>query len=162
MKINFTAEHETKLKELALKFLFMGISFQGIIGTTLTVSQLIHDVTIGTLQTLLSNLKRAIDKIKTLDSWSMTKHQEKKLDLLEEQYDFVNLLIGYKRYHAQLQEEKNKVRELRKEYAELEKSTMSPSERLESLRKTIESLGSSVNEDDEGPDEEQGQTMIST
>ena len=143
-RIKFTQEHENRLKELSLTILFTPLEFKGLAETA-----------ISSLQNILQNLKREMDKIQNLDTWSLTKHQEQKLENLKLQYEFVNLLIGYKKRQEELLTDQEKIRELKREYAEVRKSAMSPTEKLEALRKSIEALGDSVEDTAEiAPDPE--------
>lgn len=149
MKINFTQEHQQRLNELLLKFLLLGTIFEGIIGTTMNVFQLLHEVSVSTLQNMYANIKRQIEKINSLDTWSLTRHQENKLKNLEEMAELVNLLIGYKRYKDQLLQEENKIKELKKQYKQLKQSSLTPEEQMNSLEKTIKELGGNIEEDEE-------------
>lgn len=154
-RIKFTQEHENRLKELSLTILFTPLKFKGLAGTVINVFQMVHETAISSLQGILQNLKREMDKIQNLDSWSLTKYQEQKLEDLKLQYEFVNLLIGYKKRQEELLTDQEKIRELKREYAEVRKSAMSPTEKLEALRKSIEALGDSVEDTAEiAPDPE--------
>ena len=46
-KINFTKENMARLAELANKFLFGNLPIQGPVGTSLRVSDLLHNTTIN-------------------------------------------------------------------------------------------------------------------
>lgn len=139
-KINFTKEHLAKLKELATNFLFKGIVIKGAINTELTVWDIIHNTTLNTLSTIYANLKREVEKISNLDEWNMTDYQQKKLLALKEQLEFVNLVIGYKKYQVEVQTDRDKLKELKAKYAELKESTLSPTERLAALETEINSI----------------------
>ncbi len=152
-KINFTPEHESRLKELALKFLFLGVIFQGIVNTNLTLWALIHDVTISTLQKLLSNMKREIKGIEDLDRWSLTRHQELKLGRIKEQYEFVDLLIGYKMKQKELEEQRLVASAIKKELKELKNSQLKPEDKILSLENQLKAMGEDIEEDDTKPEE---------
>ena len=139
-KINFTKEHLAKLKELAINFLFKGIVIRGAINSELTVWDIIHNTTLNTLSTIYANLKREVEKISNLDEWNMTDYQQKKLLALKEQLEFVNLVIGYKKYQVEVQTDRDKLKELKAKYAELKESTLSPTERLAALETEINSI----------------------
>jgi hypothetical protein len=152
-KINFTPEHESRLKELALKFLFLGVIFQGIVNTNLTLWALIHDVTIQTLQRLLGNMKREIKGIEDLDRWSLTRHQELKLGRIKEQYEFVDLLIGYKMKQKELEEQRLVASAIKKELKELKNSQLKPEDKILSLENQLKAMGEDIEEDDTKPEE---------
>lgn len=143
-KVNFTKENEARLKELAVIFLFLNTKFRGLMNSTMNIVQMLHELTINTLQSMYAQLKKEVSKIEDLDEWSMTDYQQKKKKDLELQKEFVYLLIGYKMYQAQLDEEKAKLTELKAKYKELKASTMSPTDQLAAIAKEIESLGDKV------------------
>jgi len=143
-KINFTKEHLVKLKELATKMLFAGSTVQGLVGTQMSVHDLIHNATINTLITFNSNMKKEIERISSLDEWSMNDYQQKKLEILKETQEFVNLLIGYKKNQSELEADKSKLRELRAKQAELKESTLTPEDKLKALDEEIAKLSENV------------------
>lgn len=57
-KVNFTKEHFERLKTLALIYLIGGNQIKALMGTSLTIYDLFHTVTVNTLITLNSNLKK--------------------------------------------------------------------------------------------------------
>lgn len=146
-KINFTKEHLQKLKEAATKMLFANSVVDGLVGSKLTVHDLIHNTTINTLITINSNMKREIEKISNLDEWSMTEYQQRKLANLKEIQEFVNLLIGYKKNRAEIEADKSKLAELRAKQAELQESTLTPEDRLKALEKEISELSENLQEE---------------
>lgn len=139
-KINFTKDHFAKLKDLAVKFLFKGIVIKGAINTELSVWDIIHNTTLNTLSTIYGNLKREVEKISNLDEWNLTDYQQRKLESLKEQLDFVNLTIGYKKYQVEIQADKEKLKELKAKQLELKESTLSPTERLAALEAEIAAI----------------------
>lgn len=141
-KINFTKEHLAKLKDLAIKFLFKGILIKGAINSELSVWDILHNTTLNTLSTIYGNLKREVEKISNLDEWNLTDYQQKKLEVLKEQMEFVNLVIGYKKYQIEIQSDKDKLRELKAKQQELKESTLTPVERLAALEAEIASIES--------------------
>ena len=141
-KINFTKEHLAKLKDLAIKFLFKGILIKGAINSELSVWDILHNTTLNTLSTIYGNLKREVEKISNLDEWNLIDYQQKKLEVLKEQMEFVNLVIGYKKYQIEIQSDKDKLRELKAKQQELKESTLTPVKRLAALEAEIASIES--------------------
>lgn len=141
-KINFTKEHLAKLKDLAIKFLFKGILIKGAVSTELSVWDIIHNTTLNTLSTIYGNLKREIEKIGNLDEWNLTDYQQKKLESLKEQAEFINLTIGYRKYRIEVQTDKDKLRELKAKQQELKESALTPIERLAALEAEIATIES--------------------
>lgn len=146
-KINFTPEHMARLKELAIEMLFRGFIFKGTVGTSLTVYDLIHNTSETTLIIFNGNLKKEIERVQTLDEWSMNDYQQKKLADTKETQEFINLLIGYKKNQAQLNADKAKLAELRAQYKEIEKSTLTPQDQLAAIKKQMKELGADDIED---------------
>lgn len=155
-KINFTPEHLARLKELAIEMLFTGTTFRGSVGTSLTVYDLLHNTTENTLVTFNSNLKKEIERIESLDEWSMSDYQQKKLAATKESQEFMNLLIGYKKFQTQLNADKAKLAELRAQYKEIEKSTLTPQDQLAALKKQMKELGAEEVEETPEPGKTSG------
>lgn len=145
-KINFTDEHQKRLFDLATNMLFNGGIVKGLAGSTLTIFDLIHNTSVRTLSDINAGLRKEISRIETLDDWSMTDYQQKKLTTTKETQELVHLLIGYKKYLEQLDNDKSKLTELKAKRAELKKSTMTPEQQLAELDAEIASLGGDVEE----------------
>lgn len=102
MKIEFTKEHESKLKELFLELGFSGFTIPGKFGAnSYNVIQLLHTTDITSLQVIYIDLERDIEKLGKINKW--TSPQASKLENLKKWYEFIDLLIGYKLYNAQQQ-----------------------------------------------------------
>ena len=56
--------------------------------------------------------------------------------------EFVNLVIGYKKYQIEIQSDKDKLRELKAKQQELKESTLTPVKRLAALEAEIASIES--------------------
>jgi hypothetical protein len=148
-RINFTTEHQSQLKEWAIDLLFSGTFIKGFTGASYSVFDLLHNVTINTLVTMLGNLKKDIEKIENLDEWSMTDYQQKRLAESKKMAEFLNLAIGWRKYNEQVAEEKEQVKALKAKMKELKTSTMTPTEQIAELEKQITSMGGSLTEDTE-------------
>lgn len=148
-RINFTSEHELQLKVLAGDLLFSGVAIKGFAGTNYTVFDLLHNVSVGTVVTLLSNLKKEIDKIENLDEWSLDGYQQRKLAESKKMAEFLNLVIGWRKFNEQLAEEKEQVKALKARMKELKLSSMTPAEQIAELEKQITSMGGTLTDDAE-------------
>lgn len=148
-RINFTQEHESKLKELATDLLFGGTFIKGFTGTTYSVFDLLHNVTINTIVTMHGNMKKEVEKIENLDEWSMNDYQQKKLAESKKMAEFLNLVIGWRKFNEQVAEEKEQVKALKAKMKELKLSTMTPTEQIAELEKQITSMGGSLTDDTE-------------
>lgn len=145
--ITFTKDHLTKLKELAVKALFSGMVIKGKIGTEINIYDLLHSTTTATLIDINGILKGQIEKQSNLDEWSMTEHQQKKLETLKVQQELVNLLIGYKKAQAEKQDARSTLANLKREYTRLKEEQMTPEERLKSMEAQMESIGTFLSEE---------------
>jgi len=139
-KINFTPDHQAKLKALAMVFLFSGLLFKGAINTTLNVFQLIHDTSLNTLRTIYAFLEREIAALNKTTKWDMNDTQQRKLAKLQEQLEFIDLLIGYRLYQEQLKENRKLIAEKRQQLLELEDSILKPEDRINALRAELSLL----------------------
>lgn len=116
-KINFTVEHDKELKELFVKLSFAEEALEGKFGANnYTPSTLLYTASITTLQTLHKEIKKSVESLEDLDEWSATPYQVQKANRLKNWARFINLLIGYKKYQAQLASEdaKNRSEKARK------------------------------------------------
>lgn len=146
-KINFTSEHKNQMMQLANKMLLKNICIKGLAGTEINVYDLFHNTSINSLISINSNLKKEIEKLSNLDEWSMNDYQQKKLNNTKEIQNFINLLIGYKKSIAELENDKNRLKELKAKYQELKESTLTPEARLQALEEDIKAIGNIEEED---------------
>lgn len=106
---------------------------KGKLGVNNNIYELIHITSINTLVDLNANLKKEISKIESLDEWSMTDYQQRKLQELKQSQELVNLLIGYKKFQEQQASAKTARAEMRAELKALKESAMSPQDRINAL-----------------------------
>lgn len=140
MKINFTSENKSRLEELALKFLFNNTTFTVSLGTVMNVVDLLHNTAIKSLVYIYTSFKKEISTLEESDRWSMTDVENKKLADLKEKYEFIDLLIGYKKYCAELKEIESKKAELAEKIDALKDSQKTPAERIAELEKQLSEL----------------------
>lgn len=150
-KINFTQEHKARLEALALQMLMSNMTIKGPLGTNMNIQQLLHETTINSLQTMYANVKKEIEKINSLDTWSQTDYQQQKVKLLTDVQELINLIIGYKKYQAQLNNEKAELDSLKAELKELKKQNMTPEQQIKLIEEKINAMGGTV--EDETPTE---------
>lgn len=138
MKINFTKEHLAKLKELAVEALFSGEIFRTKMGQILNVYELIHTVSINSLNDIKNSLAAKIQKLESKDEWVEVDTTE--LNELKTQKELVNLIIGYKRFNLERNEIDAKRRELSAKLAELKESQKTPEDRIKEMEAELASL----------------------
>lgn len=151
-KINFTKEHMTRLQELSLKMLFGNFVIKGLLGTELNIYGLLHESTTNTLQTLNINLKKDIEKLESLDNWSLDAYQQRKITSLKEYQELVNLVIGYKKWQAQEADAKQQIKNLKAELKTIKSNNITPEEKMKEIEKRIQEMGGSVEDDDNETD----------
>lgn len=102
-KIQFTSEHEKQLKDLYLDLGFSGAQLNGKFGAnSYNAFQLLHQTTIETLKGFKSTLKKEIEELEKEDEWTSST-SSKKLTITKKWYDYINLLIGYKLFTAEME-----------------------------------------------------------
>lgn len=138
MKINFTKQHFDKLKELAVESLFSGEVFHTKMGQILNVYELIHTVSINSLNDIKNSLTAKIQKLESKDEWVEVDTTE--LNELKTQKELVNLIIGYKRFNLERNEIDAKRRELSAKLAELRESQKTPEDRIKEMEAELASL----------------------
>mgnify|MGYP001766808224 CR=1 FL=1 len=101
--INFTQENEKRLKELFLKLGFEGRTLPGKFGAnSYNVLDLMHTISITTLQGLYKDLKKEVASLEETDEWSSGPAVSSKIELSTLWKEFVYLLIGYKKYQYEI------------------------------------------------------------
>ena len=139
--INFTKEHMARLTELATDMLFKNDTIKTTLGYS-TVIDILHLTTIESLKTIYKGLKNAIEKMEDGDEWATTDYERTKLDDLKLKKEFINLVIGYKRYNAEKESEKKKRLDIEKQIKALEEAEKTPADRLKELRDKLAAMDS--------------------
>ena len=139
-KINFTKEHDARLKELSTEMLFDKTVINGKMVQVYTVFDLIHTTTIGTLRNIYNSLVKSIEKSESADEWIATDNDQRVLADFKRKKEFVNLLIGYKRYQNMLDENRSKRAVLEAELARLQDAQKTPEDRIKELQSEIDML----------------------
>lgn len=138
MKINFTKANMLRLCELANDALFEKKTVTTRLGQVLNIFELIHTTTVNQLNEIRLSLSKKIEKIEEGDEW--TSPDNDKLQAMKETKELVNLIIGYKRYNAELAENKAKKAELTKKLEELKESTKTPEDRIKEMEAQLKEL----------------------
>lgn len=138
MKINFTKQHMQRLADLAASFLFENKTVTTQMGQVLNVVELLHTTSINTLNNIKSSLVKKIEKIEGEDEW--TNPDSDKLESLKITKEFINLIVGWKRYNLEIEENRRKKEELSKKLAELKESQKTPEDRIKELEAELATL----------------------
>ena len=138
IKINFTKEHEAKLDALAIKFLKENKVVHTVMGQALDITELMHATSINQLNNIRTSLSKQIQKKEEGDEWIET--DTSALEEMKDTKELVNLIIGWKRYNLELDENARKKEELSKKLAELKESTKTPEDRIKELEAQLKEL----------------------
>lgn len=139
-KINFTKEHFDKMCVGVLRMALENTTVPTKIGTPLSVLELLHTTTIGTLNGIRLNLSKQIETLENQDEWVAESISQTKLEKLKSMKETVNLIIGYKRYQLEEEETARKREELSSKLAELKESQKSPEDKIKEIEDQLKSL----------------------
>lgn len=138
MKINFTKEHMLRLYDLANEALFDKTVVTTKLGQPLNIYELLHTTSINQLNEIKASLSKRIEKMEEQDEWVAPDND--KLTWYKNTKELVNLIIGWKRYNLELDENKRKKEELSKKLTELKESTKTPEDRIKELEAQLKEL----------------------
>lgn len=136
--INFTKDHEARLKELACEMLFNNGVIQTKLGQPLDIVELLHTTTINTLNEIRNKLSNTIAKMEEADEW--VEKDSSKIEKQRKAKELVNLIIGWKRFNLEKAENARKREELSAKLAELKESTKTPEDRIKEIEAELASL----------------------
>lgn len=140
MKVNFTKEHLNSLQGLALNMLFKNEVINSKLGQPMNIIDLLHLTTINTLNNLRIGLGKAIENLESQDEWVAGEETQAKLQVLKNQRELVNLIVGYKRYLYEQNKNEELKKELQKSLAALKESQKSPEDKIKELEAQIAAL----------------------
>lgn len=138
MKINFTKTHMERLADLANVALFDKMVITTKLGQSLNIYELLHTTSINQLNEIKLSLAKKIEKAEAADEWIAPDND--KLQSMKATKELVNLIIGWKRYHLELEENARKKEELSKKLAELKESTKTPEDRIKEMEAELAKL----------------------
>ena len=138
MKINFTKSHMERLIDLADAALFDRTVITTKLGQSLNIYELLHTTSINQLNEIKINLAKKIEKAESTDEWVAPDND--KLQAMKDTKELVNLIIGWKRYNLELDENARKKEELSKKLTELKESTKTPEDRIKELEAQLKEL----------------------
>ena len=138
MKINFTKEHMLRLYDLANEALFDKTVVTTKLGQPLNIYELLHTTSINQLNEIKASLSKKIEKVEESDEWVQPDND--RLEYFKNMKELVNLIVGWKRYNLELDENKRKKEELSKKLTELKESTKTPEDRIKELEAQLKEL----------------------
>lgn len=139
-KINFTAEHHNKLREFIVDAVLNRTIVRGSMGAEYTIMDLLHNVTIASLVTIKSSIKKAIANLEAQDEWLLSDSDQKKITSLKEKDEMLNLIIGYRKHLEEVSAIAEKKAELQTKLDALKESQKTPEDRIKELEAEIAQL----------------------
>ena len=129
--INFTKDHEARLKELACEMLFNNGVIQTKLGQPLDIVELLHTATINTLNEIRNKLSNTIAKMEEADEW--IEKDTTKIEKQRKAKELVNLIIGWKRFNLELKERERRIAEIDKQLNDIDEATKTPEDKKKEL-----------------------------
>ena len=139
-KINFTKEHFNKMCTLLMGMLLRNEVISSKLGTPINVVELLHTTTINSLNNIRLTLSNKIKQLESQDEWVASDSTAKQLDTAKEQKELVNLVIGYKRYKMEVEENTQKKAELTAKLKALKDSQKSPEDKIKELEAELSAI----------------------
>lgn len=139
-KINFTKEHQIELYNKATVALFNKKTFRGQANGVYTIFDLLHNLTINSLKSMLTVIKKKIDDAEADDEFTMTEAEQAKVTEMREEKALLTLIIGYKRWQEEVQENREKKLKLQEKLNKLKDSQKTPEDRIKELEAEIAGL----------------------
>ena len=139
-KINFTKEHFNKMCTLLMGMLLRNEVISSKLGTPINVVELLHTTTINSLNYIRLTLSNKIKQLESQDEWVASDSTAKQLDTAKEQKELVNLVIGYKRYKMEVEENAQKKAELTAKLKALKDSQKSPEDKIKEIEAELSAM----------------------
>ena len=138
MKINFTKQHYQDLVNLVAQAAMNHVVINTKMGQPLDIVALLHTTSINTLNDIKASLVKKIRGIEDRDEW--VDADTVVLDTLKAQKELVNLIVGWKRWKMEIEENRKKKENLTKKLAELKESTKTPEDRIKELETELAAM----------------------
>jgi len=138
MKINFTKQHYQDLVNLVAQAAMNHVVINTKMGQPLDIVALLHTTSINTLNDIKASLVKKIRGIEDRDEW--VDADTVVLDTLKGQKELVNLIVGWKRWKMEIDENRKKKENLTKKLAELKESTKTPEDRIKELETELAAM----------------------
>ena len=138
MKINFTKQHYQDLVNLVAQAAMNHVVINTKMGQPLDIVALLHTTSINTLNDIKASLVKKIRGIEDRDEW--VDADTVVLDTLKGQKELVNLIVGWKRWKMEIEENRKKKENLTKKLAELKESTKTPEDRIKELEAELATM----------------------
>lgn len=142
MKINFTKEHFIRMNDLLMEMLLNNGTINNSIGQPLNIVELLHTTTVNSLNRIRLYVATQIKNLENEDEWVATSETQNRLDTLKKDKELLNLIIGYKRFRAELAENEAKKDKLKAKIEQMEEEAKTPEEKLKEAKAKLAELES--------------------
>ena len=112
------------------------------LGQPLNVVELLHTTSINGLNSIRLSLAKQIENLENADEWVASPVSQNKLDNLKTAKETVNLIIGYKRFQQELNENEAKKAALKEKIAQMKEEAKTPEDRLKEAEAELAALES--------------------
>lgn len=140
MKVNFTKDNFNQLVNLVAQAAMGNLIINTKMGQPLNIVELLHTTSINTLNNIKAALTTKIRSIEDRDEWVEADPNE--LDKIRSEKELVNLIVGWKRWRMEIEENRKKKEELSKKLAELKESTKTPEDRIKEMEAELAAMNS--------------------
>lgn len=140
MKINFTQEHFLRMQSLLMQMLLDNETINNKLGQPLNVVELLHTTSINSLNNIRLYLAKQIENFENADEWVESSVFQAKLDSLKAAKETVNLIIGYKRFQQEVNENNARREELKAKIAQMKEEAKTPEDRLKEAEEELASI----------------------
>ena len=110
------------------------------LGTPINVVELLHTTTINSLNNIRLSLAQKITTLENQDAWAANEETAKTLENYKETKELVNLIIGYKRFKMEAEEESQKKANLIAKLNEIKESQKSPEDKIKEIEAELSNI----------------------
>ena len=108
--------------------------------THINVVEFLHHTTINSLNNMRLALSKKIEQLEGQDEWVATDATAKQLEVAKLQKELVNLVIGYKRFKQEQEDNAKKKAELTEKLRALKESQKSPEDKIKELEAELSQI----------------------
>lgn len=130
------------MNDLLMEMLLNNGTINNSIGQPLNVVELLHTTTVNSLNRIRLYVATQIKNLENEDEWVATSETQNRLDTLKKDKELLNLIIGYKRFRAELAENEAKKDKLKAKIEQMEEEAKTPEEKLKEAKAKLAELES--------------------
>lgn len=138
-KINFTEQHMSQLYDKIAYAVMNDIVVTGPMGQQYSAIDIVKNLTINSLRSLIKSLDKQINALSLDDEWVKNPNEEAIKNLTFKR-EFVNLALGYKLAKEEEQKKEHELAVLNSKLEELKESQKTPEDRIKEIEDQIAAL----------------------